>query len=91
MFFLYLFPGKGTLTDAPDGDGGGKHFLFDTKIQNSIVAAVEIWILLSINTYLISKLKNDRGSGRVLNSASYHFTLYQKFKIRKSAAAAAEF
>ena len=33
-------------------------YLFNTKIQNLTAAAVEIWILLGIITYLLPKFKN---------------------------------
>ena len=47
-----------TFAHAGDGDGGGGQFSYlKPKLKKSTAAAVDFWILLATNTYLIPKFK----------------------------------
>ena len=63
--------------------GGGTKFLFNTKIQNSTAAAVEFWILLATNTYLVPnfKIQNSAAAAAefwILNFAKHHYLINSK-------------
>ena len=64
---------------------GLPHYLFNTKIQNSTAAAVEIWILLATNIYLIPKFKIQNSAApaaefRILNFAKYYYAIHTKIQ-----------
>ena len=64
--------------------GGGTIFVFNTKIQNSKFDR-EFWMLLSINTYLISKSKIRPWQGSIFYLARLFYST-PKFKIQNSTA-----